>query len=94
MAEGGDVVGCAYEGQHPRIAEQLEQLEGREDKQDAKLDTLAAGQAGIREEIAGMRGEVRGALLATKMSGAIVGGLVSFGGACFLAFVGWLATKR
>lgn len=94
MAEGGGVDGCAYEDQHPRIAEQLGQLEDRADKHDASLEKLGVGQAGIREEIAGMRGEVRGALLATKMSGAIIGGLVSFVGSCFVGVIAWLATRK
>jgi hypothetical protein len=69
-----------------RIDERVAQLEAREEKQDAALAALAAGQAGIREELAGMRGEIRGALAASKLSGAIIGALVSAcaSGALFL----------
>lgn len=78
---------CEYHSDHGRIDERLNQLEGREDKQDGKLEALERTAAGIREELAGMRGELRGALWASKMSGSVVGALVGSGVALLAAWL-------
>jgi hypothetical protein len=77
---------CGH-GDFGRIDERVRQLEGREEKQDEQIGTLASGQAGIREELAGMRGEIRGALAASKVSGAVIGSLVSLAGSGAIALL-------
>ncbi len=75
-----------------RIDERVAQLETREEKQDDQLRELEKLAGGIREELAGMRGEVRGALAASKVSGAVLGALISaaasLGGGLLLFLLG------
>jgi hypothetical protein len=77
---------CGH-GDYGRIDERVRQLAVREEKQDDHLRELAGGQAGIREELAGMRGEIRGALAASKVSGAVIGSLVSLAGSGAIALL-------
>lgn len=84
---------CEYEGQHPRIAEQIRQLEDRADKHDAAIDKVVASSAGVQRELAEIRGQLAGALAATKMSGAIIGSLVSIGGAGAVGLTLYLLQK-
>lgn len=72
----------------------LEQLEEREGKQDTQIAALVTASTGIQVELAGMRGELRGALWASKMGGAVVGSLVALGGSAAVGLLLFLLTKK
>lgn len=68
---------CSWAEEHPRINERLAQMERRADKHDAQIEEVRAVGQGIREELAGMRGEIRGALGASRIAGAVIGSIVT-----------------
>jgi hypothetical protein len=75
-------------------AEKIRQLEARADKQDGQLEQVVAGQAAIRVDLAGLQGEIRGALAASKISGAVIGALVSTAGAGAVALLMFLLQRK
>lgn len=88
VAEEVETMDCAVH------AEKVRQLEARADKQDGKLEEVIAGQSELKTDLASLRGEIRGALSASKVSGAIIGGLVSMLGTGAIALLLFLLGKK
>jgi len=94
LEEACERLECPYRDTHRDIDTRLTELKGRDDKQDRKLEDLEKSTSGIREELAGIRGEIRGALAASKVSGSIVGALVSSGLAGVAGIVVYLLNRK
>lgn len=76
------------------IEERVKQLEAREDKQDGQIADLEDVAADIREQLAAMRGELRGALSASRTGGAVIASLITMAGSAAIGLLIFLLGRK
>jgi tetrahydromethanopterin S-methyltransferase subunit B len=69
------------------LGEKVRQLEERGDKWDAAIGELVRATAETRADVAHIRGSIDGAFRAKKISGALLGVLVSVGASALLGLL-------
>jgi len=93
MKDACERLECPYRDKHPRLDEQIRQLEDRADKNDVTLEKLRDLASSVSGRLEHIDGKIEGALASSKFSGSIIGSLITAGVAGAISLIIALTRK-
>ncbi len=94
VASDCPTVDCPFREDTPEWREKVRQLEKREDLQDEEIKDLRELATGVNGKLERMEGKLEGALIASKLSGAVIGSLVALTGSGLVGLLLYLLQHK